>query len=133
MSDIVNDYFKKFYPPRELIEQANPMMISVYTGIHRYVEGYFNVFPMIVCNDGFELSVQGHAGAYSYPRDDWADEYEQVEIMAIQKADPLLEPYERDCNAVGEDMIYPYVPVSVIVQIIEKHGGLTVDSGEKLV
>lgn len=122
MPDIVNDYFKRFYPSQELRDNVEARYSAC--GFSQRVDGYHNVFPAMKMADGLELSVQGHWGAYSFPRDDWAEEYVMVEVMGPPKADELLAPYERECNAVGDEMIYPAVPVHVVVKIIEKHGGL---------
>lgn len=122
--DIVNAYFRRFYPP----DWNTAWECRGYTEAMREYTGdrstHSTIFPSIKCADGLTMSVQGHWGAYSYPRDDFADEYREVEIMAPPKADELLAPYERECNAVGDEMIYPYVPVTVVVAVIEKHGGL---------
>jgi hypothetical protein len=123
--DVVNDYFKRFYPPKELLDTVEPRYSM--GGFTQRVDGYSNVFPAMKMADGLELSVQGHWGAYSFPRDDWADEYVTVEVMGPPRADELLAPYERECNLVGERMIYPGVPVRVIAEIIEKHGGLVAE------
>lgn len=120
--DVVNEYFHRFYPTRDAID-ATEARYSM-CGFVRSVPGYSNVFPAMIMADGLELSVQGHWGAYSYPRDDFADEYLTVEIMGPPKADELLSPYERESNSVGDKMIYPHVPVSVVEAIIGKHGGL---------
>lgn len=122
MADIVNSYFRKFYPTPAALAAVEPTWC--YVGFGRAIEGVSNIFPEMVCVDGLRLSVQGHAGAYSHPRDDWADAYLTVEIMGPKKADDLLSPYERDCNSVGDEMIYPYVPVIVVEQVIARHGGL---------
>ena len=121
--DIVNAYFRRFYPPQKLLDQAEPIWGGI--GVERPVKGYSHVFPAMVCADGLRLSVQGHYGAYSVPRDDWADEYRAVEIMGPQNADDLLAPYARACNAIDDEMVYPFVPVSVVLAVIAKHGGLT--------
>lgn len=124
--DIVNAYFKRFYPA-DAATSWETRALGSFCGreyIGDRVAAHSAIFPPIVCADGLTLSVQGHFGAYSYPRDDFADKYEQVEIMGKKKADELLAPYERDCNSVGDEMIYPYVPTAVIVAVIEKHGGI---------
>jgi len=117
MTDLVNAHFKKFYPKN--LDPANMR----YTGIgfeygDRTAE---TIFPQMVCADGFKMSVQGHHGAYSYPRDDFADEYKEVEIMCVEE--PLFEAV-REGNPVGEEFIYPYIGIQTVLAVIEKHGGL---------
>jgi hypothetical protein len=125
MADTVNEFFRKHYPADW--NTAWEMEYCVGSGARKYKgKEAETIFPNMVCADGLSLSVQGHWGAYSMPRDDFADEYHAVEIMGPKKADELLAEYERDCNAVGDEMIYPYVPVRVVCAVIEKHGGLAV-------
>lgn len=119
MSDIVNKYFRRFYPldiSPERFEYDGSL-----GGIWRYSDKTIsNIFPEMVCADGFKLSVQGHAGAYSQPRDDFAERYTMVEILCPRE--PLFG--ERvECEIDG-DLLYPYVPVEKVVAAIEKHGGL---------
>ena len=124
MNDIVNEYFKRFYP--EKIEPEKVEYTAMLGGMRRYRGGdVSNIFPEIQCADGFTVSVQGHAGAYSRPRDDFADEYSMVEAGFPSAREDLLMPYIDG----GEDSdplesVYGYVPVGVIAAIIEKHGGL---------
>ncbi len=125
MADIVNEFFRKHYPADW--NSAWEMRWCVNSPAREYAgdrAAHSTIFPEMVCADGLRLSVQGHFGAYSHPRDDFADGYQQVEIMGPPKADELLAPFERECNAVGDEMIYPYVPVDVVAAVIEKHGGL---------
>lgn len=126
MSDIVNDYFRRFYPVGERTNETYRFEGGGRGGFRYYGdEKVDRIFPSIVCADGLTMSVQGHYGAYCYPNDDFSeDPYSQVEIMAAPKLDTLLEPFEREHNMVGEEMIYPGVPVAIVCQIIEKHGGL---------
>jgi hypothetical protein len=125
MSDIVNEFFHKHYPADYKTAWVMRSLARCYGREYVGADRDKRIFPEMVCCDGLRLSVQGHFGGYSHPRDDFADEYTAVEIMGSRRADALLAEYERDCNAVGDDqMIYPYVPVAVIAAVIEKHGGL---------
>ena len=120
--DIINGYFRQHYPP-----DAVTAWESEWCGndvCRRYVgdrAAHSTIFPSIVCADGFTMSVQGHFGAYSYPRDDFADEYATVEIMGPPNIAEMMDyqPY-----AVGDEMIYAYVPVKVAAAVIEQHGGI---------
>lgn len=122
MTDIVNAFFKKFYPTEDMI--ANAEVNGGYGMIMRSVRDYSNIFPRMECNDGLKMSVQGHYGAYSFPRDDWADLYTQVEILALPDIDDLLTPYMSEHDKLDDEYIYPYVPVHVVVEVIKNHGGL---------
>lgn len=127
--DLVNSYFRQFYPADWKENWSSEWCVG--NTARRHCGGARTIFPEMVCADGFKLSVQGHFGAYSYPRDDFAVSYLQVECLGPKQADELLSPFERECNAIGDDeMIYPYVPVEVIVALIEKHGGLSQALGD---
>ena len=119
MSDIVNDYFRRFYPADLSPERFE--YDGMLGGMLRYSDkAVSNIFPEMVCVDGFKMSVQGHAGAYSSPRDDFAESYGAVEILC--PPEPLLGD-RFECLSDGE-LLYPYVPVEKVIAAIEKHGGL---------
>ena len=117
--DPINSYFRQFYP-----EDADTNWQTEYcvgSCGRRYFGGSGkNIFPAIECADGFTLSVQGHFGAYSYPKDDFADGdgYSHVEVMCPNE--PLFgdNGYE-----VGDEFVYGFVPVHLVLSVIDKHGG----------
>jgi hypothetical protein len=115
--DLVNSHFKKFYP-----KQIDPMNFRYESVGESYNDkSVSNIFPEMVCVDGFKMSVQGHWGAYSAPRDDFADKYSRVEIMCA--VEPLFDAI-RPGEPVDGEVIYPYIPIDVVLAVIEKHGGL---------
>jgi len=122
MADIVNDYFKQFYPSPELLakaeERSGPMGIT-----YRRLSGIDNVFPAMLMADGFHMSVQGHAGSYSRPREDFAKHYIEVEVGFPSEREELLMPYVEDAD-LPTDTVYGYVPIGIIEAVIAKHGGL---------
>jgi hypothetical protein len=125
---IINTYFKKFYPKE--LKQEYLEFIPNLGGMWQYTEpGISNIFPVVKCNDGFEISVQGHCGAYSTPRDDFSDFYAEVEVGYPNQKEELLYQYMKKRNRDYWDEqekydIFPYVPVNLIDEIITKHGGL---------
>lgn len=120
--DVVNAHFKKFYPA-EFDEECWEFS-SMLGGMRSYrAPGVSSIFPAIVCADGFKISVQGHAGAYSSPRDDFADEYSSVEIGFPSAHEELLIPY-HDGDGDQTNSVFGFVPVSVAIDIINKHGGI---------
>ena len=84
-------------------------------------------FERCVCSDGFSMSVQAHDGAYCEPRVSGASRYESVEVGFPSAAEPLLMKWVEDPDR-PTNTVYGWVPVSVIRQVIEKHGGMV--SGE---
>lgn len=122
---VVNEFFRKYYPADWDSAWATRSLGAgsygrEYTGDR---DANSRIFPEMECADGFKMSVQGHYGAYSYPRDDFADRYLQVEIMC--RREEAFEELGRGYD-VGEERIYPYVPVEVVERAIAAHGGLAI-------
>ena len=84
----------------------------------------------IICADGFTVSVQANEGAYCTPRQDDAEQYTQVELGYPSEREELIMDWIESYGPkpVPTDSIYPYVPVSVVTNVIAKHGGIV--SGE---
>ena len=103
MKDIVNEYMKN--------NQA-----TNWFGVKR-----------LHCNDGFSMSVQAHDGAYCSPRTDPADTdyYFEVEVGFPSDREELLMEYVEDYDNPTKT-VYGYVPVEVVQEVIEKHGGIKV-------
>lgn len=82
--------------------------------------------PVILCNDGFTMSVQASAYHYCEPReDDPGLGYTAVEV-GFPNRKPLgeLANYREDSESDYTDTVYPYVPTSVVLKEIELHGGV---------
>ncbi len=114
--DIVNEYFYKFYP--EDHDTNWTFSYSINGGGRSYNGITETIFPSIECNDGFRMSVQGHFGAYSFPNEDFADEYLSVEILCPQEE---LFGSGDEC---GNKFLYGHVPIMTVIAVIEKHGGM---------
>ncbi len=78
---------------------------------------------MVVCADGFNMSVQAHNGAYCEPRLDAQREYTLVEIGFPSWEEPLIMPWCED-DRDPTHTVYGYVPVDVVTNVIVKHGGM---------
>lgn len=120
--DVVNAHFRKFYPADWDTNWEPHSGVGGYCE-RRYCGERFGpnvsvIFPRITCADGFSTSVQGHSGGYSYPRDDFAEEYLQVEILGPEC------PEFGDGNMCGDEWLYGYVPIKKVVAVIEAHGGM---------
>jgi len=68
------------------------------------------------------MSVQGNEGAYCEPRDDHGP-YTQVEVGFPNKTDDLLLPYAENKKKPTQT-VYGWVPKSVVINVIVKHGGM---------
>jgi len=92
------------------------------------------LLPLVVCADGFTMSVQAHGGAYCSPRANDAERYDEVEIGFPNKSEPLILQYMEggSSSTWSEDgaepdptqSVYPYVPSSVVNLVLAKHGGM---------
>ena len=78
---------------------------------------------LVVCADGFSMSVQAHDGAYCSPRISNAESYEEVEVGFPSSAEPLLMEWCEDSSHPTET-VYAYVPTQIVVNVIAKHGGM---------
>lgn len=79
--------------------------------------------PKIVCIDGFKMSVQGHEMTYSIPKK-VGTEFEAMEIgfPSVQE-DLIIEFIDRPGHEPTQS-VYGFIPISLIEQVIEKHGGI---------
>lgn len=119
--DIVNTFFRQFYPS-DWDTAWEPDWLPAGEIGRRYAgsnKGCPTIFPEMECADGFKMSVQGHFGAYSQPRDDFAESYSTVEILTHAP-----EPALGDGADYEKFWIYGYVPVADVAALIESHGGL---------
>jgi len=86
--------------------------------------------PMVVCADGFSMSVQANGGAYCSPRVEDAKRYDTVEIgYPSDPEDLILQYMEGGYSEDGPepdptDSVYPYVPASIVALVLAKHGGM---------
>lgn len=105
--DIINEYLKRTRNVEEL-----PGGII-----------YERPRPRIKCKDGFTVSVQAGEYLYCRPRINGADEYERVELGFPSAEDELIIDYAEDPDDPTET-VYCYVPIDIVVKLIEKHGGI---------
>ena len=81
----------------------------------------------VTCADGFAMSVQANENAYCAPRSTGAETYTQVEIGFPSTKEELIMDWAEERERPTET-VYAYVPVSVVTNVIAKHGGIV--SGE---
>ncbi len=82
-----------------------------------------NLNRVIVCSDGFEMSVQANEHAYCVPRENKARKYVAVEIGFPSEREPLIIDYAEQPMRPTET-VYAYVPASVVSLVCAKHGGV---------
>ena len=84
-----------------------------------------DVADRIACRDGVSLSVQAGRLLYSHPQDDDGP-YEAVEVgfPSVSPPDSWQEYFDGDWDAEDHTgSVYGYVPVELVREFIELHGG----------
>jgi hypothetical protein len=84
---------------------------------------YFPPISAWQCYDGFCFSIQAGAMNYCSPREWDPSKWTAWEIGYPSAPDPQLMPWAEDERHLT-NTVYPMVPSSVIVDVIESHGGL---------
>lgn len=95
--------------------------VSVET-IQKMLQTSTRIIPVMKCYDGFSMSVQ--AGEYHYcsPRNS-VGPYTSVEVgFPSERVESLMEYAEQPDKPTGT--VYGWVPIEVIVDIINEHGGI---------
>ena len=104
------------------------MKINEYLAQHCKIKEIFHglslreLAPGVVCKDGFGMSVQVGCTHYCSPRVNNAIYYSAVEIGFPSEKEDLLMPFAEDEEAPTKT-VYGYVPVDIVNQVIQKHGG----------
>jgi len=82
----------------------------------------------LVLTDGNTMSVQANDFTYCSPRDN-VGPYTEVEVGFPSFYSALLEPYKENFPGSSfQESVFPYVPVDVVLRLIEEHGGNTTPS-----
>ena len=91
----------------------------------RKIAGFFSPIKRLICNDGFSVSIQCGYMFHGTPRSELDDtrEYSAFELGFPSHADELISEYAEDAES-PTDTVYPYVPRTVVEQLINKHGGI---------
>lgn len=76
----------------------------------------------ITCKDGFSLSVQATYGAYCSPRTNVAV-WDEVEVGFPSTKPELIMDFVEDKEQPTET-VYGYVPIGLVEELIELHGGM---------
>ncbi len=78
---------------------------------------------IVVCADGFKMSVQANNGAYCSPRVDGAERYYEVEVGFPSELESLIIEFAEQPDRPTET-VYGYVPSERVALVIAKHGGM---------
>ena len=108
------------------MDKINEFLKNNYNG--HMAKGLYGVVEIpevtkrIECKDGFSISVQANDSAYCTPRRNKAWPYSNVELGYPSKLDDLIEDYSEEPGTTRT--VYGYVPIEIVNQLIEKHGGI---------
>lgn len=86
---------------------------------------YEAVRPRVICADGYNVSIQANRYCYCDPRIDGAAYYHEVELGYPSMEDSLINCFAEDHDDYT-DTVYGYVPVEIVDQLLEKHGGISI-------
>lgn len=78
---------------------------------------------IVVCADGFKMSVQASEYNYCDPRISRAERYFSVEVGFPSEREALLMEWAEDSDRPTET-VYGYVPSERVGLVIAKHGGM---------
>ena len=84
--------------------------------------------PKIICNDGFEMSVQAGYLLYSMPREGGKIDYFTVEVGYPSENEELFRSFEfAEDKENYTNTVYPYVDIEIVDKVIEKHNGINIE------
>ena len=78
---------------------------------------------LIICADGFKMSVQANESAFCSPRVNDAQRYEAVEVGFPSLEESLLLEWADDSDN-PTNTVYGWVPCDRVALVIVKHGGI---------
>lgn len=96
---------------------------TIDTREHSRGDTYQKVRPRLICVSGLRLSVQASKYHYCAPRIDGDVLYSLVEVGFPPYRIEQLMPYVANADDPTET-VYGYVPVEVLKEVIDAHGGL---------
>lgn len=83
----------------------------------------FRLLKEIECKDGFKISVQASKNHYCQPRETLRTGYDLVECGFPNATPEFILEYAEDIDN-PTDTVYGYVPVELVNNLINYHGGL---------
>jgi len=81
------------------------------------------VAPRVVCNDGFNVSIQANYAAYCQPRRNEGPWY-MVELgFPSEEPSPAIMKYAETPDSPTQT-VYGYVPIETVDAFLNEHGGI---------
>ena len=104
------------------MDKINEFLKNNYKSYETSIGEFPEVTKRIECEDGFNISVQASEYMYCEPRINKGWPYSEVELGFPSKNDDLIDDYAEEPGTI--ETVYPYVPIEIVNQLIEKHGGI---------
>ena len=101
----------------------NDFNLSDYLVANKDNKEDYPMVPRIRCADGFHMSVQCNSANYCKPREDRSDFYYMVEVGFPSSKPELIMNYAENSDKPTKS-IYGYVPIELVQELIELHGGV---------
>ena len=123
MSDLKNNLYLVLDLLRDDVQEVMSKPPSSYWGDTLY--GPLTKRDRLHCADGFSVSVQMSYFNYCNPREALtrSDQYTEAELGYPSQEEPLITEYAEDRQDLSRT-VYGYVPMQVVEQVFQKHGGL---------
>ena len=113
------------------MDEINNYIIAMKLLMNKTVKDYtHNVTPKVYCYDGFSISIQASCIHHCEPRDEslLIDNITQIhhtfELGFPSQIEPILTQYKEMPEDEDVQSVYPQVPLSIVLEIIEIHGGI---------
>ena len=84
-------------------------------------------YQMVICADGFSVSIQAGSSFYCEPRSNAVRAYESVELGFPNRPCMFIKDYAENPRELT-CTVYGYVPAHIVRKMIAAHGGI--ESGE---
>ena len=79
---------------------------------------------LVVCNDGFKISIQAGKYYYCKPKDN-SGPWTHFELGFPSHLDDLISHYAEEKHT--KNTVFPYVPKALVELLLDKHGGIKED------
>lgn len=89
------------------------------------LKGFHPFTKPLLCADGFRISIQASKYHFCSPEENLQDAvgYRSFELGYPSEKEELILEYADDLeDAMGT--VYPYVPIEIVVAVLDKHGGI---------
>jgi len=111
-----------------------PEIISSMFAKRKVFDETVKTLKPVYCTDGTSLSIQASRNHYCFPRNNEGP-YTQVEVgfPSVKPPESWREYCDGNFDLKPCDTVYCYVPLKVVSEFIEQHGGIRAEEAPQLV